>query len=75
MLQLKRRDPALMPTVEELQEAVEAHVEEEETTLFPRVEEAADEAALDRLGAQMETDAPALLDEDLLENDADQPSP
>jgi len=75
MLQLKRRDPSLMPTVERLQERVEAHVEEEETSLFPQVKAAADDAVLDRLGEQMESDAPALLDEDLLEGDADQPSP
>jgi hemerythrin superfamily protein len=66
-LQLTRRDPQLLPTVERLQDAVEAHVEEEETELFPKVEAGADDDELERVGEALEADAPGLRESNLLE--------
>jgi hemerythrin superfamily protein len=74
-LQHTRRDPQLLPTVERLQEAVEAHVEEEETELFPKVEAGADEDALQQVGDELEADMPGLRESNLLEEaDAAPPS-
>lgn len=66
LLQLKRRDPKLMQTVDQLQTAVEEHVEEEETEVFPQVQAGADEDELERVGDQMQSEVEALKQDELL---------
>jgi hemerythrin superfamily protein len=40
--------------VEELQEALEDHIEEEESDIWPRIQQAWDESKLDHAGQQMD---------------------
>jgi hemerythrin-like domain-containing protein len=51
-------DPASddwMETVEELQGALENHIQEEEGDIWPRIQQAWDDAKLEKAGQQMET--------------------
>jgi hemerythrin-like domain-containing protein len=48
-------DPTFKAKVTVLEELIQHHVGEEEKSLFPKVEKALGTAALERLGAQMET--------------------
>lgn len=61
LLQLDAADETFSAKVKVLQDEVEHHVDEEEETLFPRVEQMFDDEALESLGEAMEETQAALL--------------
>jgi hemerythrin superfamily protein len=63
IMKLELVDEAFAAKVKVLKEDVQHHVEEEETTLFPKVEKLFDDEALTTLGAQMEQTQGELLAE------------
>jgi hemerythrin superfamily protein len=66
LLEVKRKDPRLPKLVEALQEAVESHVEEEETDVFPKVQAGSQDEALDALEDRMAEDHAQLKERGLL---------
>jgi hemerythrin superfamily protein len=63
LLRLDAHDENYAAKVKVLQEDVEHHVEEEESELFPKVEESMNEEILEALAADMEETQAELLDE------------
>jgi hemerythrin superfamily protein len=61
LLQLDAADETFAAKVKVLEDEVTHHVEEEEDTLFPRVEQMFDDEALESLGEAMEETQAALL--------------
>lgn len=57
LLQMDPMDPAFSVKLASLRDALEEHMEEEETELFPALEQLLDEAELLELGIAMEADA------------------
>ena len=54
MSALSPREDAFMDKLTELRDAVEHHVEEEETNIFPKAQKAMGQSRLDEMGRQME---------------------
>ena len=66
ILQLKRHDPRIMDDVKKLMSAVQAHVREEENTLFPRLVSVASAENLATMGMEMQRTMDELSQQELL---------
>lgn len=75
ILSMKRRDPRLDSVTAQLEAAVMKHVQEEETEVFPKLQERVDEATLENAGVQMEATMKRLEEGDLLEAADEQQPP
>ncbi|HYI01822.1 hemerythrin domain-containing protein [Hyalangium sp.] len=66
ILQMKRSDPRLEQEVHQLMMSVQAHVKEEEDTLFPRLMSVAEEEDLRTVGVEMQRSMEELSQQELL---------
>jgi hemerythrin superfamily protein len=66
ILQMKRSDPRLDQEAHQLMMSVQAHVKEEENTLFPRLMSVAEEEDLRTLGMEMQRTTDELSQQELL---------
>jgi hemerythrin superfamily protein len=66
LLQLKRHDPRIDQDIQQLIQAVQSHVKEEENTLFPRLMSMASEEDLRSVGREMQTTLGELSQQELL---------
>jgi hemerythrin superfamily protein len=66
ILQLKRHDPRVDQTMQQLMMSVQSHVQEEETTLFPRLASVASEEELRTVGMEMQRTMEELSGQELL---------
>lgn len=66
ILQLKRHDPRLAQDIQQLQQSVQAHVKEEEETLFPRLMSLATQDDLRNVAIEMRATMDAMSDQELL---------
>ena len=55
LAELDPADDAWLEKLEDVHETLENHIEEEEGTIWPKIQQAWDQAKLERAGAQMET--------------------
>jgi hemerythrin superfamily protein len=66
ILQMKRHDPRIDSSVQRLMMSVQAHVKEEENTLFPRLMSVASEEDLRSVGMEMQRTMDELSQQELL---------
>jgi hemerythrin superfamily protein len=66
ILQMKRHDPMIDQTLHRLMTSVQSHVQEEETTLFPRLMSIAAEEDLRDVGLEMQRTMDELSQQELL---------
>ena len=66
ILQIKRHDPRIDQSVQQLMMSVQSHVKEEENTLFPRLSSVASAEDLRNLGMEMQRSMEELSGQELL---------
>ncbi|HEX8701128.1 MAG TPA: hemerythrin domain-containing protein [Myxococcaceae bacterium] len=66
ILSLKRHDPRVLENVQLLQQSVQSHVAEEESTFFPRLATLTSPEELMRLGMEMQSTMQELSQQELL---------
>ena len=66
ILQMKRHDPRIAQETHQLMMSVQAHVKEEENTLFPRLMSVASEEDLQSVGMEMQHSMDELSNQELL---------
>jgi hemerythrin superfamily protein len=66
ILQMKRHNPLIDPSVQKLMMSVQSHVKEEENTLFPRLMSVASEEDLRSVGMEMQRTMDELSQQELL---------
>lgn len=66
ILQTKRHDPRIDPSVQKLMMSVQAHVKEEENTLFPRLMSVASEEEIRSVGMEMQRTMDEMSQQELL---------